>query len=233
MHARAVVAQGVAQAILDFALILRAFHVDEVDHHQSAQVAQPQLACSLFSGFQVGTEGGFLNVMATCGARGVDVDGDQGLGMIDHDGAARWQIDRSRVRGFNLMLDLKAREQRCVVTIMLDDIDLARHHQRHKVLGLFVDISGIDQDFADFIVEVVAYGANHQVAFQINQERRGVEALALARDIALFIFSFLMLRHGRAVNGFPQLEQVVQVPFKLFSLASNGSGARDHTHAVG
>ncbi|CAK0553493.1 Uncharacterised protein [Burkholderia pseudomallei] len=40
LHARAVVLERVLQALLDFALALGRFHVDEVDHDQAAQVAQ-------------------------------------------------------------------------------------------------------------------------------------------------------------------------------------------------
>jgi hypothetical protein len=44
LHAGAVVAQGVAQAVLDLALVLGRLHVDEVDDDQAAEVAQAQLA---------------------------------------------------------------------------------------------------------------------------------------------------------------------------------------------
>ena len=43
LHAGAVVVQRVAQAVLDLALVAAVLHVDEVDHDQAAQVAQPQL----------------------------------------------------------------------------------------------------------------------------------------------------------------------------------------------
>ena len=51
LHAGAVVAQRVAQAVLDFALVLGALHVDEVDDDQAAQVAQAQLARDFVGGF--------------------------------------------------------------------------------------------------------------------------------------------------------------------------------------
>ena len=41
LDARPVIAQRVAQPCLHFALVAAAFHVDEVDHDESAQVAQP------------------------------------------------------------------------------------------------------------------------------------------------------------------------------------------------
>ena len=115
LHARAVMAQGIAQAVFDFALVLLAFHVDEVDHHQAAQVAQAQLAGDFVGGFEVGVERGLFDVRAARGAGGVDVDRDQRLGVVDHDGAAGGQGDFARERGFDLVFDLEAREQRHVV----------------------------------------------------------------------------------------------------------------------
>jgi hypothetical protein len=50
---------------------------------------------------------------------GVDVDGDQRLGVVDHDGAAGGQADLARVGRLDLVLDLEAREQRHVVVVAL------------------------------------------------------------------------------------------------------------------
>ena len=119
LDARAVVAQRVAQAVLDLALVLGALHVDEVDDDQAAQVAQPQLAGDLVGRLAVGVERRLLDVAALGGARRVDVDGDQRLGVVDHDGAARGQRHLPRVGGLDLVLDLEAREQRHVVAVEL------------------------------------------------------------------------------------------------------------------
>ncbi len=54
LHAGAVLAQRVAQALLDLALVLGRVHVDEVDDDQAAQVTQAQLAGDFVGGFQVG-----------------------------------------------------------------------------------------------------------------------------------------------------------------------------------
>ena len=83
---------------------------------------------------------------------------------------------------------------------MFDEADFARHHQRHEVLRLLVNIGGIDEDFADFVMEVIADGAHHQIAFEIDQERRGVQAFWFAR--AAFL-GFLELGCGGTVNRFP------------------------------
>ena len=58
-----------------------------------------------------------LDVAAARGARGVDVDGDQRLGVVDDDAAAGGQLHLVRVRRFDLALDLEAREQRHVVVV--------------------------------------------------------------------------------------------------------------------
>jgi hypothetical protein len=99
LHPGAVHLQRLAQPVLHLALVLGGCHVDEVDDDQAAQVAQAQLAGDLVGRLQVGVERGLLDVAALGGARRVDVDGDQRLGVVDDDGAAggqahaRWKAD--------------------------------------------------------------------------------------------------------------------------------------------
>ena len=88
LDARAIIVQRILQATLDFALVLRVFHVDEVDHDQAAQVAQAQLAGHFIGRFKVGVESGGLDVAAAGRTRGVDVDRHQRFGVVDHDRAA-------------------------------------------------------------------------------------------------------------------------------------------------
>ena len=207
-------AQRVAQAVLDIALVLLRFHVDEVDDDQAAEVAQAQLAGDFVGGFEVGTQRGFLDVGALGGTPGVHVDGDQRFGVVDDHGAARRQVDLARIGRFDLMLDLEAREQRHVVGVALDARDVVRHHVGHELLGLIVNVVGVDEDFADVGLEVVADRADHQAAFLVDQES-----------------AVLALR--RAFDGAPQLQQVVEVPLQLFGAAADGGGARDQAHALG
>ena len=110
------------------------------------------------------------------------------------------------------MFDLEAAEQRRVVAVALDLVRRLGHHVGHELLGLVVDVVGVDQDLADVGGEVVADRANDQRAFLVDQER------ALARL-------------GRAVDGAPQLEHVVQVPLQLGRRAADAGGAGDQAHA--
>src|SRR5262245_14917649 len=53
LHPGAVVLQRVAQAILDFALVLRALHVDEVDDDEPPQVSQAELPSDFLGCFEI------------------------------------------------------------------------------------------------------------------------------------------------------------------------------------
>ena len=88
----AIRAQCFAEPGLDLAAVLRLIHVDEVDDDQAAQVAQAHLARDLVGRFEVGAGRGFLDVGTPGRTRGVHVDRNQGLGVVDHDRAPRWQV---------------------------------------------------------------------------------------------------------------------------------------------
>ncbi len=91
---------------------------------------------------------------------------------------------------------------------------MLRHHVRHELLRLVVDVVGVDQDVADVVIEVVTDRADHEGRFLVDQEG----ALAAL---------------GGAVDGAPQLEEVVQVPLEFGCAAADARGARDDGHAVG
>ena len=214
LHAGAVVAQSVAQAVFNFALVLGRFHIDEIDDDQTTEIAQPQLAGDFVSRFAVGAEGRFFDVVALGRAGGVHVDRHQGFGVVDDDGATRWQGHVAPVGGFDLVLDLKAREQRHVVFVELDLAHIGGHHGRHKRLRLLENFRRIDENFADIGLEQIADRAYHEARFEIDQLRR-FDAL------------------GGAIDGFPQLHEVAQIPLELFSRAADTGGAGDDTHAFG
>ncbi len=104
----AVVTECFLQAILDLALVLGAFHVNEVDHDQAAQVAQAQLARDLLGRFEIGVERRRLDVARFGRSRRIDVDRHQRFRVVDHDCAARRQRHLTRVRGLDLMFDLES-----------------------------------------------------------------------------------------------------------------------------
>ena len=96
----AIAAQRFFQRLHDFLAITALVHVDEVNDDDAAQIAQADLADNLLDRIYVGFDDrvfqarGLADVLA-----GIDIDGDQRLGLIDHDVAAALQPD-FRFQGF-------------------------------------------------------------------------------------------------------------------------------------
>ena len=189
-------------------------HVDEVDHDEAAQVAEAQLPGDFLGCFQVGRVGRCLDVAALGGARRVDVDGHQRLGVIDHDAAAGWQFDRVGEGRLDLALDLVAGEQRHRVVVLAELAQVLRHRPFDELAGLLVGLVVVDQDLADVVGEVVAQGADDGVAVLEDQEGRG------AADDGL-------------LDRLPDPQQVVHVPLEFFGGAADAGRADDHAHALG
>ncbi len=171
------------------------------------------MSCNFFCRFKVGVESGLLNVGALGRAAGVDIDGDQGFRVVNDDGAAGRQAHFTREGGFDLVFDLEAGEQRDLVLVQFHASDITRHDVVHELYGLFMDVRRVDQDLADIGLEVIADGADDQAAFLINEESAGLDG-------------------GCALNGGPQLQQVVEVPLQFFQATADAGGTGDDAHAV-
>ena len=98
--------------------------------------------------------------------------------------------------------------------IALDAIHRARHDVGHELLCLFKHVVGVDQNLADFGMEIVANRADDQTRFLINQEGAA-------------------LRFGCAINRTPELQQVIQIPLQFFGIATDTGRARNQAHAAG
>ena len=66
-------------------------HVDKVHHHQTADVAQTELARDFIGGFQIGIQNGLVQILGSLVASGVDVNGDQRLRFVNHQIASAGQ----------------------------------------------------------------------------------------------------------------------------------------------
>ncbi len=90
----AVPAEALHQPTQDEVSVALQDHVDEVDHDDAADVAEPQLANDLLGRLEVVPGDRFLEVAALTGeATRVDVDDRHRLGPVDHQRAARGQPD--------------------------------------------------------------------------------------------------------------------------------------------
>ena len=86
--------------------MLLALHVDEIEHDDAAEVAQPQLPGHGLRRFQVRLEDRVVEIAATDIAAGVDIDRRHRLGLVDDEIAARFEIDPPRQRFLDLVLDV-------------------------------------------------------------------------------------------------------------------------------
>src|SRR5690348_6432445 len=73
LDAGAILPQTVGQLALDRTVVPLLVHVDEVDHDQTGEIAQAELAGDLFGRFEIGLERGVLDMMLAGGAARVDV----------------------------------------------------------------------------------------------------------------------------------------------------------------
>ena len=171
LNARAVSFQLVFQTLLDGGVVFALIHVDEVDHNQTGQVAQTQLARHLFGGFQVGLRRGFLDrTFARCPAR-VHVDGNQCFRHADHDIAAGFQLHSRVEHPGQVAFHLVAREERQRVLVFLHILGVGRHDHLHEVLGDAVAAFAFHKDFVDLSVIEIADRPFDQVAFFVDLRR--------------------------------------------------------------
>ena len=109
----AIGAHGFFERLHHLLAILALVHVDEIDHDDAAQVAQPDLPHDLLDGIGVGLDDRvFQAVRLADEFAGVDVDGHQRLGLVDHDIAARFQPDLRPQRLLQLGGDVELVEDR-------------------------------------------------------------------------------------------------------------------------
>ena len=166
--AGAVAAEGGLHGLVNLVLVLAALHVDEVDDDESADVAQAHLAGDLFDGLGVDLEDGLFLGAGAAVAAGVDVDGDEGLGLVDDEVAAALEVDLAAEGGLHLGLDAVVIEDGEVAFVELDDAagaagDAAGDLADAGVGGLVVDGHAVDvfgEPVADDALDEVGLGVD-------------------------------------------------------------------------
>src|SRR5215813_6220884 len=124
LRRRAVAAQLLLQRRHHLLAVLALFHVYEIEHDDAAEVAQADLADDLFGRFEVGLDDGVFEAIRFADEfAGVDVNRDQGFGLVDDDVSARFQPD-ARFDGLvDLGLDAVMLQDRRVLGVELDSVD--------------------------------------------------------------------------------------------------------------
>ena len=95
-------------------------HVDKIDHDQTSQVTQAQLASHLIGGLKVGFSRGLLDRAFFGRAARVHVDRNKRLCDPDHDVTTRWQLNRWVKHTCEVALDLIPRIKRQLLGVELN-----------------------------------------------------------------------------------------------------------------
>ena len=146
------------------AVLLRV-HVDEVHDHDSADVAEPELAGDLARRLEVGLPDERRGVVLLLAreAAGVDVDRDQRLGGLDHDMATGLEPDLAAEGAVDLLLDAAVVEQRLLALVELQPIEQVGSDALHVALDLAMNGGRIHRQRVELVAEQVADDAADQL----------------------------------------------------------------------
>src|ERR1043165_3337618 len=125
LRRRLVLAQSVLESLHHARAVSALLHVYEVEDDDAAEVAKPYLPRDLFDRLHVGARDGVFEARAaaTDELAGVNVDGDQRLGLVDDEVAARTE-PHARLDGLiNLGLHAVGFENRLLARVELDAVD--------------------------------------------------------------------------------------------------------------
>ncbi len=166
-------AHGVFESLHHLLAILALIHVDEVDHDDAAQVAQPDLPDDFLHRLGIGLDDGvFQTIRPADVLAGVHVDRHQRFGLVDHDVSARFQPHLRTQRLFELGRDIERVENRLRARVEFDARDQARLEALHESKNAFVQIFVVYPNVFELFGELVAQRALHDVEIVMQQQRR-------------------------------------------------------------
>ncbi len=188
--------------------------VDEVADDDAAEVAKAELAGNFVGGFHVGFEGGGFGVGMLAEFSAVDVDGDDGLGGVDDEGAAGGERDVAAVHQLDFAFDAVLVEQGDGAFVKVDAVFGAGVGELDDFLDALGDLFVVDDDGVDVGGEDVADGAGDEVAL-------GVELHGAGAGVALFD------------EGLPEAGEVGEVALDFGFGFSDAGGADDEADVLG
>src|SRR4029077_107371 len=145
----------------NFFAVAALFHIDEVDHDDAAEVAQPNLPHDFLHGFEVGLDDGVLEARGALANElsRVDVDGHEGFGVVDDDVAAGFEPDFGAQGFVQLVLDAELLEDRRFLAVQLDAVDELGLEAADEFDNLAVFLFAVDPDSGEIVANVIAKDA--------------------------------------------------------------------------
>src|SRR5882757_1524464 len=205
----AIVLQLVFEGGHDAVAVLALVHVDEVDDDDAAEVAQTDLADDLGDGVEVGLDDGVFEARGLADVlAGVDVDRDEGLGLIDDDGAAGFE-PHLRTEGLvDLFGDAELFEERSLFGVELDAADERGLEALQEAENALVVGLGVDPDGREVVGDLIAENALDEVEVVIDEGGR-LRGFAALLDVG------------------PEIEEEAKIAAELFFAGAFCCGADD------
>src|SRR6266536_1279605 len=176
-------AQALDQAAQHQVPVRLQHHVDEVDHDDAADIAEPELPDDLLGRLQVVLGDGLLEVAAGAGElAGVDVDDRHRLGPVDDQRAARRQPDLAVQRLLDLLVDPVVGEHIAVAGPLLDAVGQMRSDVGDVVAKLVVRTVTGDHQLGEVLGEQVTNHPDQQIRLAV-QQLWGLAVLRLLVDV--------------------------------------------------
>src|SRR5437867_1592126 len=201
-------------AMIDLLLVAARLHVDEIEHDQTAHVAQAELPADFIGGFEIDLEDGGFLVFAAFVAAGVDVDGHERLGFVDDDIAAALEMDLAGKGALQLAGNVEAIEDGLGIGVEFDLGHGAFGDAADHVADAIVMSWAVDDDAFDILGKKIPHGAFDEVGLL---EDAGGQVLAA---------DFLL-------NLFPFVDQEGEVAHEVTLLLAFADGADNDAHAFG
>src|SRR5262249_6955989 len=138
--------------------VRRALHVDEVEHDEAAEVAEPELVGDFLDRLEVRLVERVLEVLRAFAdvATGVDVDRRESLGLIDDEIAARGERNLARERTADLIFDAVRVEDGLVAGVKDDVLHALGHEHLDEPNEALVLLAVVDDDLLDVVGEEIA-----------------------------------------------------------------------------
>src|SRR5579859_4383536 len=162
---RFVLFEGLLQSAKNFFAVAALFHVNEVHDNDAAEVAQANLADDFLDGFEVGFDDGVLEARGTLANKfsGVDVNGDEGFGVVDDDVAAGLEPDLGAQSLVEFVLNAELFEDGRFLGVELDLVDELGLETGDEFDDLAVFLFVINPDAGEVVGDVVAEDALDEV----------------------------------------------------------------------
>src|SRR5215207_1010159 len=185
LRRRLVVAQGVLKRLQHARAVAPLLHVDEVEDEDAAEVTESDLARDLLDRLHVGARDGVFESRAAAADElaGVDVDGDERLGLVDDEVAARLE-PHPRLDGLvDLGLHAVGFEDRLLARVELDAVDEPGLDAVDELDDLQVLLLRVHADGREVVGELVAQQPLHEVEVLVH-DGRGLRLLGVLADVA-------------------------------------------------